>query len=620
MKLIPLSLLQTAARDQHGDLTPPTAASVTSFLPLNSYAHASNHMVRPVESNNLFTTSRSGFCYGEAGPSSIKDLYSKLLQTLNQDIAFPQEELSDMHQIPADPLISDAMTGEATHTKAAFPESTSNQFNNQELRGGISDLINVSCGDDRSLCYAINKRQDQLSMDGDWDKLSTKSVLNFVKSFKYNLSGIEVKTPEFIEAFNYLVQEIDKYKQSNQVYMKLKSVVKWLIFINISVSEELKLTEPINSHELLYWLLQDSLLLKKLCLEGVQEESRLKTFGEVWNILLPKIAIARVKFQQEAPEYSLSIIKYWYQDHHPEIWNSISKLNHGSSPEKNIMHVVLNKALHEGIMVDPRSDGFFQKVNSADELRVPKLEIFPHSMKPQRFVVASKSIDSTEEKDIKNTFNKLIVINDPSHIKNRNQIKIAGLPLINFYEHNIHTTHSKTKKDMIYRARIMIEMKHKCHYERHLETRLNFLLWHLKMCHKHLVSLQMSEGIVVSHNAEIEFYQWLKMILFEQEENELPIFGDVKIEQVYLAQHIKYGPAQKFLINEYLGAENAYEKVIQVSLALIFYWDQKSHIHGFFQSEQEYWKKMIETLGVMLELRSVYSLSRFTANGDFIDH
>jgi hypothetical protein len=163
----------------------------------------------------------------------------------------------------------------------------------------------------------------------------------------------------------------------------------------------------------------------------------------------------------------------------------------------------------------------------------------------------------------------------------------------------------------------MIAIDIKAHYERHLKRGLNFLLGHLKMSRNHLVSIQISKGMIISQNAETEFNRWLIMILFEQEGNDLPIFGDLSIEELLL-QHIKFGPVQTFLIDEYLAAEKAYEKVIQVSLSLIFYWYQKFHIDSFFQTKQEYWKKMIETLGVMLEHNNVYSLLKFTDNGDFI--
>jgi hypothetical protein len=106
---------------------------------------------------------------GEAGPSSINQSYLKLLGPLNQDGGLPQEGSSNIHQIPADPMRFEAIASEETHTEAPLPKKTENQFHNMKFRGGISDLINVSCVDDRNFCYAIQKRQNQLSMDGDWE-------------------------------------------------------------------------------------------------------------------------------------------------------------------------------------------------------------------------------------------------------------------------------------------------------------------------------------------------------------------------------------------------------------------------------------------------------------------
>jgi hypothetical protein len=67
--------------------------------------------------------------------------------------------------------------------------------------------------------------------------------------------------------------------------MKLKTLVKWTIFISISVSEELELSGPICNKELLFWLFPDFFKSK---ITGI-DESMVKTFGELWNMFLPKI-------------------------------------------------------------------------------------------------------------------------------------------------------------------------------------------------------------------------------------------------------------------------------------------------------------------------------------------
>jgi hypothetical protein len=79
------------------------------------------------------------------------------------------------------------------------------------------------------------------------------------------------------------------------------------------------------------------------------------------------------------------------------------------------------------------------------------------------------------------------------------------------------------------------------------------------------------------------------------------------------------GSVQKYLVNEYFSPPQSYEKVLQVSLALICYWYQKFHSHFFFQQETDYWKEMIESLGMMLNKQDSYSLVKFDKEGNFHD-
>jgi hypothetical protein len=268
------------------------------------------------------------------------------------------------------------------------------------------------------------------------------------------------------------------------------------------------------------------------------------------------------------------------------------------------MHAVLDRAIYGGIMLDQRSDGFYH--HKIDGLRIPKIEIFPKSMKPQlKFWMKCKSLDSNEELFIKEAFEKTIQISDFNNDKKA--IAIEGIPIS-----MCQCLNGNISRFKIYSARMMISStQKKCNYEGQLKRSFDFLLWHLKLCHKQLRNVQLSKGMNPFPEAEVEFNRWFyKLVLFHEEGNKITIFGDVDMRGIN-HEDLKYGPVQRFLIIEYFGATDSYQKVLQVSLALIGHWYQNFHPHFFFQREQEYWKKMFESLGSILELRVSYSSSRF---------
>jgi hypothetical protein len=112
--------------------------------------------------------------------------------------------------------------------------------------------------------------------------------------------------------------------------------------------------------------------------------------------------------------------------------------------------------------------------------------------------------------------------------------------------------------------------------------------------------------------------KWFQQVLFNPEENSLPIFGSLMIKKSESPpSEPKVRSVQRYLINEYLSPKKPHEKVIQVSLALICYWYQKFNPHLFFGSEKEYWKEMIESLGIILNFHDSYSLKKLDDEGNF---
>jgi hypothetical protein len=77
----------------------------------------------------------------------------------------------------------------------------------------------------------------------------------------------------------------------------------------------------------------------------------------------------------------------------------------------------------------------------------------------------------------------------------QNPITIQGFPVA-FYLH-LGSGEDVEK----YRSRIRIPGIKKNHCRRHLLAKFDFLIWHLKMCHKQLIHVQTSEGMILLPDA-----------------------------------------------------------------------------------------------------------------------
>jgi hypothetical protein len=334
------------------------------------------------------------------------------------------------------------------------------------------------------------------------------------------------------------------------------------------------------------------------------DQPEVTSFGEAHTILLQNIPLKQVISEKEAFSTSFSIIQTCYKHFQPEIWNKLTNFNHGSTPEKSLLNIVLSRAISEDLMVDQTSDGFHQSYK-LDELKIPKIEMFPKSMKPRRFFARKGTFFSKEESDIEKDFNKYPF----NKLENSRWFTKIEDPPIDFCEKVV------VENDIIYhhyQNRVSVLIRD---YYLHVTSKLRFLLINLRICHKQLISLQTSNGKVLFLDAISQFLKWFCNILFTSEENHRAIFGDFRLKESENPPS-NVGLVQRYLIKEYLNPNDSYEKAVQVSLALLCYWYQKFHPHSFFESKREYWKEMIESLGLMLDVSGSYSVSRFDKEGN----
>jgi hypothetical protein len=475
-------------------------------------------------------------------------------------------------------LTADEKKVDSHYHKSISQKLNSNQENseipndkkhiNSIYKSEMTNMIDLSCGNEEKLCSAIEKMKKRLL-------LNEGSLI-----FPNNLNSDFPKT--------WLV------------------LANWLRFINMVVLEFLDLIEPFCNENLSNWIIDEfKNLLGFSSITGSNKTIK-KQMNEALEILVQQLKLKQVKFHQEAFKIAFSIMKIWYQNVQPEIWEKLGNFDH-SSPELNMLNQILSQAVLEGIMVDQNSNKSYQ-LCELDKLKIPLIDVFPESMKPKSFALRFKDSFLEEEKVMQSLMKTFFWLdsNRNSDYSIRNKIEIKGTSI------NMH----QYRSTRIYRTRINIKSV-KDVYQGHFIRKIKFLLWHLIMCHTQLLTLQYEKGMEAVPNSMIELKEWFHEVLFGTKYSHLPIFGDVDSEKVEFTIS-SFGPVQIYLINYYLNDRYSNSKVNQVSLALICYWYQKFYPEFFFKNEKKYWKNMIERLGIMLNFTGRYNLNFFNLNGKWI--
>ena len=124
--------------------------------------------------------------------------------------------------------------------------------------------------------------------------------------------------------------------------------------------------------------------------------NHINEFMQVYQLLISKLALRKIQFKKEAIEISLFMSMICYKYFHPEIWEILVDLKEGSRPEMIIVEKFMTKALSERLLLDQRSVEFYQST-LLDDIKIPRIENFPETMKPGKFFSDSKSTFSKEE-------------------------------------------------------------------------------------------------------------------------------------------------------------------------------------------------------------------------------
>jgi hypothetical protein len=486
-------------------------------------------------------------------------------------------------QIEFDPKSYEVFPHEELLNQGGSHQSNRNLSKSSRHREEMTNIINMCFGDDQKLLSEIERlRQNSYRQEAS-SILPNQNILKdpekdhkFLQSM--NSPSFKLRKTRKNPLLVGYPRNSLKEKRNSLMPKEWKVFYNWIIFINTSVFKELKIVKKFYNEELSDWFTEEFYHLVKLSKKELRADD---------EILLQKLELKGVQLTQQAPYISFLIMKVWYQDYQPDIWRTIANSNHDHIPEINMMNIVLSQALSEEIMVDQNSEGFYQSCK-LDQLKIPGNHIFPLSMKPKEFLAGKKMEFLDSDPIIKGLTQKVCLVNSAKSYNgiSREGVNIEGLPM-SMHRHGISDT---------FRAKIRIPFL-RDNYMFHLNRKMKFLLWYLTKCHEQFLFVQESKGIHSVPNAKTLLKKWLYYLLFGGQENHLPIFGDVDFAEG-LFHKSNFLEAQIYLINEYLSPKDSQSKVVQVSLALICYWYQTFYPNIFLRSEQEYWKIMIEYLGI----------------------
>ncbi|KAI9620304.1 hypothetical protein H4Q26_013874 [Puccinia striiformis f. sp. tritici PST-130] len=130
--------------------------------------------------------------------------------------------------------------------------------------------------------------------------------------------------------------------------------------------------------------------------------------------------------------------------------------------------------------------------------------------------------------------------------------------------------------------------------EKHMMMKLQFLFYHLRLCHRYLLDYLKKDGPI--NNAQEEFLTWLTKNILEPEDS-YPIFGKIlrmRTSETYDPKN--FGDLQIYIIS-YFSELNSQVMIWQLSLGLIGYWYKlraENYFISKFTTDKRYWANLIE--------------------------
>lgn len=442
----------------------------------------------------------------------------------------------------------------------------------------------------------------------------TRRIFAHVRTYRsmvqYTVPRVPVKIyPEYNKSFSLVVfnfENVDVHRKTKTITRRYKKLMEWLVFSNTVSLRNLNLNktfqEELDSHRKLSdWLFTQCFHpADSYPIHGfIHKEVNIPTEEKFGN--LQKLILKYLEFELDSTEarpHALEIMRI-YSRHSDDFQD---RPNNPTTDFKSSIAQAIDSRM---IVETERSKKEFEQLGN---LMILKLDSFPSHMKPIdcRTGIYYRSLDFNRGGSIIEKVTTLRLrdcsaqvlqlINRKSHLKKpdykSNDIegsrKLPG--------ENRVIKHGLAKPDWGY-----------------LQPRLKFLILNLTLCQR-IVSKYLSPWSIsmdLEHDGN-EFFQWFESLLFQQQDDKMPIFGQTRSNDSKVHLLPKLDLVQLYLV-DYIFDQDGSLRTVQVALALVGFWYKKEAENMFnlhFKNDLEFWNEMIRIFSELAGPTDQYNFSQ----------
>ncbi|KAI7958784.1 hypothetical protein MJO28_002575 [Puccinia striiformis f. sp. tritici] len=412
-------------------------------------------------------------------------------------------------------------------------------------------------------------------------------------------------------------QDAHVLQGKEMIFCMLVRLIEWLLLINKVVltniiGKDMSYSDEYTYHKrLVDWLFHQAFnpggsILPVL---GATKTIQGKDFGPVQIIL--SIYLSESLKSNKAFGTSNDIIRFYYENIHIIDLKGIRNLDENKILEKSLKRLIY-QAIVSGLVIDNPILRIGSASSQFGNLKIPPLNHFPKSMRPQDNRIRYKVKLNKQEEDIINHLDKFLTGCYLNH--NAQNLEAEEIPV------SLRKLVYNAEQDLSEGEALITMSKKSAFGQPGLLPQMNRLIVYLKACHIGLEEMfrknQRYKEVLNNHKL---FYEWFHDLLFKKEENMLPIFGNFVVKD---RNYFKNPPRSsdysemKILLINYFGGLLQNEEIIRLALSLIGYFnwfkDQDSPVSSLSsQDENHYWNTVIGILDGKFKNNDCHSLKSF---------
>ncbi|KAH9456833.1 hypothetical protein MJO28_011030 [Puccinia striiformis f. sp. tritici] len=406
--------------------------------------------------------------------------------------------------------------------------------------------------------------------------------------------------PIFTKLHLFVIRPLDNpalnnEKRKDSLNSVFKKLIRWLIFINTAVTRHTRggaihKDESAANAALIDWLVEETFrpagdsfpIFGPITVPVLPQPG--KAFGEVQQVLLQFLSVGELSAESFLRTCT-DIIRIWNKKVNPKLATLF--LPHGREINSYIKLIVWNAVRSKikiGNFDENSGKPLFKLIQRIGNFELADLDLyFPTALQPKSFNLRAVTLGKHENlimdawlesrRGAPRSMEKKMVGNLPVKLASYSS-KDSYLPT----EFFVSVTYPKGKS---------IE-------EKHMMMKLQFLFYHLRLCHRYLLDYLKKDGPI--NNAQEEFLTWLTKNILEPEDS-YPIFGKIlrmRTSETYDPKN--FGDLQIYIIS-YFSELNSQVMIWQLSLGLIGYWYKlraENYFISKFTTDKRYWANLIE--------------------------